>query len=155
MPPNAIEGEYHRDFGQIEDEMRFLPEIRYSFLPLMSPFLNKSAARLRKCKSTAARMHGDLAKIFLFACFAFLCQSCVKIRPATETATGRNGPSLSHTSGFIGQRNAPRVLMVGDSLTVGGFGDAMQGYLLGRLGSNNVAVYASCGSSPEHWMRSG
>jgi hypothetical protein len=48
-----------------------------------------------------------------------------------------------------------RVLMVGDSMTVGGFGEAMQDYLLRRFGSGNVAVYASCGSSPEHWIRSG
>ena len=45
--------------------------------------------------------------------------------------------------------------MVGDSLTVGGFGEALQAYLLRRFGSNNVALYASCGSSPEHWIRSG
>jgi lysophospholipase L1-like esterase len=48
-----------------------------------------------------------------------------------------------------------RVLMVGDSLTVGGFGAAMQDYLLRRFGTRNVAVYASCGSSPEQWLRSG
>jgi hypothetical protein len=48
-----------------------------------------------------------------------------------------------------------RVLMVGDSLSVGGFGEAMQNYLLRRFGNDNVAVYASCGSSPEHWLRSG
>jgi hypothetical protein len=48
-----------------------------------------------------------------------------------------------------------RVLMVGDSMSVGGFGEAMQDYLLSRFGRNNVAVFASCGSSPEHWLRSG
>jgi hypothetical protein len=48
-----------------------------------------------------------------------------------------------------------RVLMVGDSMTVGGFGEAMQAYFMKRFGVNKFAVYASCGSSPEHWMRSG
>jgi hypothetical protein len=48
-----------------------------------------------------------------------------------------------------------QVLMLGDSMTVGGFGEAMQAYLLRRFGCNNVAVFASCGSSPEHWLRSG
>jgi hypothetical protein len=51
--------------------------------------------------------------------------------------------------------NAIRVLMVGDSMTVGGFGEAMQSYFLKRFGINRFALYASCGSSPEHWMRSG
>ena len=47
------------------------------------------------------------------------------------------------------------ILMVGDSLTVGGFGEAVGDYLLHRFGSKNVAIFASCGSSPEHWVRSG
>jgi hypothetical protein len=51
--------------------------------------------------------------------------------------------------------SAIRVLMVGDSMTVGGFGEAMQSYFLKRFGVNRFALYASCGSSPEHWMRSG
>jgi hypothetical protein len=51
--------------------------------------------------------------------------------------------------------SSARVLMVGDSMSVGGFGEAMQDYLLRRFGRNNVALFASCGSSPEHWLRSG
>jgi hypothetical protein len=47
------------------------------------------------------------------------------------------------------------ILMIGDSLTVGGFGEAVEEYLLQRFGSNNVALFACCGSSPEHWVRSG
>jgi lysophospholipase L1-like esterase len=31
----------------------------------------------------------------------------------------------------------------------------MQNYLLQRFGSSKVAVFGSCGSSPEHWIRSG
>jgi hypothetical protein len=48
-----------------------------------------------------------------------------------------------------------RVLMIGDSLSVGGFGESIQDYLLRRFGRNNVAIFAVCGSSPEHWLRSG
>jgi len=46
-----------------------------------------------------------------------------------------------------------RVPMVGDSLSVGPFGDLVGQYLEGRFGRPNVAVIASCGSSPESWMR--
>ncbi|MFZ9932395.1 MAG: SGNH/GDSL hydrolase family protein [Chthoniobacterales bacterium] len=45
-----------------------------------------------------------------------------------------------------------KVLLVGDSLTVGGFGDAMQSFLLRKYGKNGVAIFASCGSSPEDWL---
>ena len=48
-----------------------------------------------------------------------------------------------------------RILMIGDSLSVGGFGESMQEYLLQRFGTNNVAIFAVCGSSPEHWLRAG
>ena len=48
-----------------------------------------------------------------------------------------------------------RILMIGDSLSVGGFGESMREYLLQRFGTNNVALFAVCGSSPEHWLRSG
>jgi hypothetical protein len=48
----------------------------------------------------------------------------------------------------------PRVLMVGDSLTVGKFGEVFGNYLVDAYGARNVALYASCGSSPENWLRS-
>jgi hypothetical protein len=81
----------------------------------------------------------------------------------TGSGTGYGSGSTSHSSAHYPAPNlAPfpsvsgsRVLMVGDSMTVGGFGEAMQDYLLKRFGSGNVALYASCGSSPEHWIRSG
>ncbi len=44
--------------------------------------------------------------------------------------------------------------MIGDSLTVGPFGDQIEAWLLQNLGPNRVAVYAACGSSPEHWLSS-
>lgn len=43
----------------------------------------------------------------------------------------------------------PSILMVGDSLSVGKFGEVVQGHLARKY---PVAAYASCGSSPEHWL---
>ena len=43
----------------------------------------------------------------------------------------------------------PSVLMVGDSLSVGKFGEVLQAHLALK---RRVAAYASCGSSPEHWL---
>jgi len=47
-----------------------------------------------------------------------------------------------------------KVLLVGDSLTVGPFGDQIEAWLLQNLGPSRVAVYGSCGSSPEQWLAS-
>lgn len=44
----------------------------------------------------------------------------------------------------------PSILMVGDSLSAGKFGEVVQQHLEKRY---RVAAYASCGSSPEHWLR--
>jgi hypothetical protein len=46
-----------------------------------------------------------------------------------------------------------RILMIGDSLSAGPFGEAVQQHLARQFGPQNVAAYASCGSSPEHWLR--
>jgi len=43
----------------------------------------------------------------------------------------------------------PSVLMIGDSLSVGKFGEVVQAHLALK---HRVAAYASCGSSPEHWI---
>jgi hypothetical protein len=47
-----------------------------------------------------------------------------------------------------------RILMIGDSLSAGPFGEAVQQHLAIRFGPQNVSAYASCGSSPEHWLAS-
>src|ERR1700755_2996898 len=58
------------------------------------------------------------------------------------------------TAGTDAWQHTPiKVLMVGDSLTVGPFGDTMEAYLLNKYGRNGMALYASCGSSPESWLR--
>jgi hypothetical protein len=44
--------------------------------------------------------------------------------------------------------------MIGDSLSAGPFGEMVEKYLEVRFGRNNVALFASCGSSPENWLRS-
>jgi len=46
----------------------------------------------------------------------------------------------------------PRVLMIGDSLSAGPFGEAVQHHLAKKFGPQNVAAFASCGSSPENWL---
>jgi hypothetical protein len=43
----------------------------------------------------------------------------------------------------------PSILMIGDSLSVGKFGEVVQAHLALK---HRVAAYASCGSSPEHWL---
>ena len=58
------------------------------------------------------------------------------------------------------KRSAPavpmmnKVLMIGDSLSVAKFGEVMRDFLVSTCGTRNVAVFASCGSSPENWLRS-
>lgn len=46
-----------------------------------------------------------------------------------------------------------KVLLLGDSLSVGAFGKAVQESLVRNYGVGQVAVFASCGSSPEDWIR--
>lgn len=46
----------------------------------------------------------------------------------------------------------PRVLMIGDSLSVASFGETLEQHLERRYGRENVAFFASCGSSPENWL---
>ncbi len=47
----------------------------------------------------------------------------------------------------------PKVLIIGDSLSVSGFGDAVREHLEDKFGRQNVAFFASCGSSPENWLQ--
>jgi hypothetical protein len=63
---------------------------------------------------------------------------CVPATYASYTA-----PSLAGTR---------KLLLVGDSLSVGPFGREMQTFLCDLAGEGRVYVVASCGSSPEHWL---
>lgn len=47
-----------------------------------------------------------------------------------------------------------KVLMLGDSLSVGPFGQEMQHFLIAKFGESRVYLLASCGVSPEHWLDS-
>ena len=47
----------------------------------------------------------------------------------------------------------PRVLVIGDSLSVANFGEILRDYLVSRFGESRVSLYASCGSSPQSWLR--
>jgi lysophospholipase L1-like esterase len=48
-----------------------------------------------------------------------------------------------------------KLLLIGDSLSFGTFGQDVEAFFSRQFGSSNVCVYASCGSSPEHWVSSG
>ncbi len=65
------------------------------------------------------------------------------------------GQETSYASGFnmYGNRGYTRVLMIGDSMSVGGFGEGMAEWLVAKFGRASVSMYAACGSSPEHWLR--
>ena len=45
-----------------------------------------------------------------------------------------------------------KVMLLGDSLSVGPFGRALESSLRRRYGDRQVGVFASCGSSPEDWL---
>lgn len=49
--------------------------------------------------------------------------------------------------------NKPRVLIVGDSLTVGGFGASMEGIFIKGFGADKLEVYGCCGASVEHYLK--
>lgn len=45
-----------------------------------------------------------------------------------------------------------KVLLIGDSLSVGPFGAAIQSLVIRSFGEGSLCVFASCGSSPESWL---
>ncbi len=46
-----------------------------------------------------------------------------------------------------------RVMVIGDSLSVGPFGKTLEAALKRRYGPRGYCLFASCGSSPEDWLR--
>ena len=47
-----------------------------------------------------------------------------------------------------------KILLIGDSLSFGPFGEALEGFLRQRYNvASGICVFASCGSSPEHWLK--
>lgn len=60
--------------------------------------------------------------------------------PTTASPSSRSGPILS-------------VMLVGDSLSVGPFGDYLVAYFRQKLEPSQFCAYAACGSSPENWLK--
>jgi hypothetical protein len=52
----------------------------------------------------------------------------------------------------VNEPSPVEVMLLGDSFSVGGFGDIVQASLLSKYSKNNVAIFASYGSSPEDWL---
>lgn len=47
-----------------------------------------------------------------------------------------------------------KVLIIGDSLSFGPFGESLERLMRSRFGKDEVVLMASCGSSPENWLGS-
>jgi hypothetical protein len=93
---------------------------------------------------------GRAAQIALAALVAAVAQSPLQ---AVEPAIASIGAKEQMVKSALTPRLKVEVLMIGDSMTVGGFGESFQGYLNRHYGSARWALYASCGSSPESWLR--
>ena len=102
--------------------------------------------------STApATTSGQGTQIALAALVAAVAQSPLQaVEPAIASVDARTQAVKS----ALTPKLKVEVLMIGDSMSVGGFGDSFQTYLNRRYGSARWALYASCGSSPESWLRS-
>lgn len=85
------------------------------------------------------------ALTFLAAVLCLGCFILVTNGTARSTAKRTNAPAAASAP--------PRILMIGDSLSVGAFGEVVQRHLAVRFRPQNVASFASCGSSPENWLR--
>jgi hypothetical protein len=84
-----------------------------------------------------------LAAGLCVGCFLLATDGIAKTARATKPTSPSEAPAAT-----------TRVLMIGDSLSVGAFGEAVQKHLARKYGPQNVAAYASCGSSPENWLAS-
>lgn len=83
-------------------------------------------------------------------CFVSLSCSLAENKPVAPEQTKKKPQRYEMVA--LGGSQKVKVLMIGDSLSVGPFGSSMQNWLIQKYGDNNVAIYASCGSSPEHWL---
>ena len=54
---------------------------------------------------------------------------------------------------FLKVAKPVKVLLIGDSLSFGPFGEELEGFLHKWNAPSDVCVFASCGSSPEHWLK--
>ena len=86
------------------------------------------------------------SRVFLTCAATLFCS----ISPGQD-AFSRPLPKLKDTSMLS---HGPKVLWVGDSLTVGPFGEAVESSLIETLGRGRVWMFAACGSSVESWLES-
>ena len=114
---------------------------------LASPPRSVPAASSATPASRLGKITGRPAQLALAALIAAVAQSPLQsVHAATESVK-----MSAQAKGSVSKREPVHVLMIGDSMSVGGFGDALQEYLQRNYG--RVALYASCGSSPESWLR--
>lgn len=80
---------------------------------------------------------------------------------ASQSSRGKkNGSPASSPSPASKETKTParkypipvKVLIIGDSLSFGPFGEELETLLRSHLGKDEVALVASCGSSPENWI---
>lgn len=81
---------------------------------------------------------------------------CFLLLGSYPPAHGKTGTAAAEVAvapiHFPSKKN---VLYIGDSLSVGGFGEALEAALIaGGGGRDRIAIYASCGSSVQHWLAS-
>jgi hypothetical protein len=99
--------------------------------------------------SRSPKITGLPAQLALAALVAAVAQSPMQaVEPVIASAA--TGGQLMKAA-LMTKKDPVRVLMIGDSMTVGGFGESMQAFLQRNYGK--VALYASCGSSPESWLK--
>jgi hypothetical protein len=75
----------------------------------------------------------------------FLSLALMIVISSSRSAAAVKTPALAE--------RPPKALMIGDSLSVGSFGEVLQRHLESRYGRANVAAFASCRSAPENWLR--
>lgn len=74
--------------------------------------------------------------------------------PSRYTPPSNTASNLLRTTsgGTLKLSTVPPILYIGDSLSVGGFGEVMQATLMKGVGTKAFAMYASGGSSVQSWM---
>ena len=95
------------------------------------------------------KITGRPAQLALAALVAAVAQSPLQAVEPAIAAAATNVKAVK--AALLTKKDPVRVLMIGDSMTVGGFGESMQQFLQRNYG--RIALYASCGSSPESWLK--
>jgi hypothetical protein len=116
---------------------------------LVAPPRAVQSAASNASASRSPKIAGRPAQLAMAALVAAVAQSPLQaVEPAIASA-GTNAQLMK--AALLTKKDPVRVLMIGDSMTVGGFGESLQAFLQRTYGK--VALYASCGSSPESWLK--